>query len=491
MSVKHTAQDPDRAGSHHRHLSRGFNWLGGATVLAKVIDLSTTLIVLLFLTKEQVGIASLVISIAMIVEAFDGLGTNEALVQAKSVSQLQLDTLFWFIVGAAIVVSGVTLLAAPWIEAAYGVAGMATYFVAAAIKQPLVGAALIPLALMNRELQYERIAIVNVAATFAAALTRLGLALAGAGAWTLVAGYTASGFYILIGAMVARPFWPRFRFRLSEIMPLVRFGAGASASNVSEQVFKNIGNLLIGWFYGAAPLAIYRVAFDIAMEPAMAVGTLINRTALPVFARIAAVRDQFVQSVIWSFSRLATLVAPLMVGLIFLADPITQMIHDEQGNSYAAAAVPLKLLAAAGFVRVMSQLLTPVLMASGRPGMAARLSATTLLLLTGGILVAGFGFPAQSGLIAVSVVWLGVYPLLLAWGIRYLRRQWNVPASALARALLVPCVSIGAMALVVTAARLLPGADDPRIEIAIVITATALTYAGMALHGRRQPEAVA
>ncbi|HLZ65753.1 MAG TPA: oligosaccharide flippase family protein [Aliidongia sp.] len=479
------------AGSHHRHLSRGFNWLGGATVLAKVIDFSTTLVVLLFLTKEQVGVASLVISIAMIVEAFDGLGTNEALVQAKSVSRLQLDTLFWFIVGAAIVVSGVTLLAAPWIQAAYGVAGMAAYFVAAAIKQPLVGAALIPLALMNRELQYERIAIVNVSATFATALTRLGLALSGAGAWTLVAGYCASGFYILIGAMVARPFWPRFRFRLSEIMPLVRFGAGASASNVSEQVFKNVGNLLIGWFFGAAPLAVYRVAFDIAMEPAMAVGTLINRTALPVFARIATVRDQFVQSVIWSLRRLATLVAPLMVGLIFLADPITALIHDEQGNSYAAAATPLKLLAVAGFMRVMSQLLTPVLMASGRPGTAARLSVTTLLLLSGGILVAGFSFPARTGLIAVSAVWLGVYPLLIAWGVRYLRQHWDMPASALARAFLMPFAGIGAMVLAVEAARLLIGSDDPKVQIGITIAATAATYAGMALHARRQPDAAA
>ena len=35
------------------------------------------------------------------------------------------------------------------------------------------------LALMNRDLQYERIATVNVAATLAAALTRLGLAVAG------------------------------------------------------------------------------------------------------------------------------------------------------------------------------------------------------------------------------------------------------------------------------------------------------------------------
>ena len=52
--------------SHREHLRRGFNWLGGATIAAKVIDFSTILIVLLFLTKQQVGTASIVISIAMV-----------------------------------------------------------------------------------------------------------------------------------------------------------------------------------------------------------------------------------------------------------------------------------------------------------------------------------------------------------------------------------------------------------------------------------------
>jgi O-antigen/teichoic acid export membrane protein len=479
--------EPGRANSPQHHLNRGFNWLGSATLVAKVIDFSTILAVLLFLTKEQVGTGSLVVSIAMIVEAFDGLGTGEALVQARSVTRLQLDTLFWFVVGAAVLVAGATLVAAPWIEAAYGVAGMATYFLAAAVKQPLVGAALIPLALMNRDLQYERIAVVNVSATLAAALTRLGLAVSGAGAWALVAGYSASGLYILIGAMVARPFWPQLRFRMPEILPLVRFGVRAAASNVFEQIFKNVDYLLIGWFYGARPLAVYRVAFDVAMEPAMAVGTLVNRTALPVFASVAGVKTDLARSLAWSLRRLAILVAPLMVGLMLAADPLTASIRDEQGNSYAAAAVPLKLLAAAGLLRVTSQLLFPVLIGSGRPGTAARLSATTLTLLGVGILAAGFNLPAQQGIIAISAVWLGVYPLLLIWGARYLRQHWDLRAGDLAQAFFVPFVGIGALVSIVEGAHLLLGAADPWIEIGIVVAATALIYTGLFLHARHRP----
>ena len=470
--------------SHHQHLARGFNWLGGATILAKIIDFSTILAVLVFLTKEQVGLASIVVSIAMVVEAFDGLGTSEALVQASSVSRLQLDTLFWFIIGAALLVGGATLLAAPWIAAAYSVAGMQAYFVAAAIKQPLVGAALIPLAMMNRDLQYERIAVVSVCATLAAALTRLGLAVAGAGAWAVVGAYTASGLYMLIGASLARPFRPRLQFQLAAIRPLLNFGTRAAAANIFEQIFKNIDFLLVGWFYGTSQLAVYRVAFDVAMEPAMAVGTVVNRTALPVFARVKSVRLHLAQSLVWALRRLVTLVAPLMVGLILVADPLMTMLHDDQGNSYGAAALPLKILAGAALLRVTAQLLTPLLMASGGPGIAARLSAAILLLLSLGIVIAGIIFDARTGIIAVSAVWLGVYPLLLGWGAIYLRRHWDMRLAELVPALAPPVIGIAGMVAIVEALQPFAGAN-PAIRIGLVLVAMAATYAGLFVHGRR------
>src|SRR3984893_14600678 len=153
--------------SHQLHLRRGFNWLGSAMIVAQVTDFGTILIVLRLLSHEQVGAASLVVALGTVIEALDGLGTSTALVQAPSLSRVQLDSLFWFIVGAALVVAGLILLAAPWIASLYGIAAVAAYFLAVAIKQPLVAAAVIPLAIMNRELQYERIAIVNVGATFA------------------------------------------------------------------------------------------------------------------------------------------------------------------------------------------------------------------------------------------------------------------------------------------------------------------------------------
>lgn len=472
--------------SHQRHLRRGFNWLGGATGIARITDLITLLIVLLFLTQRQVGIASLVISIGVVIEALDGLGTREALVQAHTVSRSQLDTLFWFILGAASVVAVLVALTAPLIEALYGVAGMAVYMLAVAAKQPVVAAALIPLAMMSRDLQYERIAVVNVCATLGAALTRLALAVAGAGVWALVAGDFASGLCTLIGAQIARRFLPRFVFEAGSISPLLHFGVRAAASNLSQQLLKNVDYLLIGWFYGPSPLAVYRVAFDVAMEPATAVGTLINRTALPVFVRAAVAREQLARALTWSLRRLALLTTPLMVASILAAGPLTALIHDGQGHSYSAAALPLELLAVAALLRVTLQLLYPVLIGTGHPALAARLSAVTLVMLTTGIVIACLVFPARSGLIAVSAVWLVVYPILLVWASRYMWRHWGLRPGGLARAFLVPSIGAVALACVVEAIGAVTGGGHPDIQLGVVVAAAGMTYAALLLHARQR-----
>ena len=474
------------AQDHRHHLGRGFNWLGGATIIAKLVDFGTILAVLLYLTKAQVGIGSLVMAFGMVIEAFDGLGTSDAIVQTANITRAQLDSLFWFIIAAAVLVAGATLLAAPGVQLLYGQHGIAIYFLAVAAKQPLVAAAVIPLAMLNRALRYEAIAAVNVAATFGAALARFAIALAGGGAWAIAGGYFFSGVFILLGALIASPFRPRLTFHWPHIAPLLRFGLRSASANLFEQIFKNIDFLLVGWFYGAASLAVYRVAFDVAMEPAMAIGTIINRTAMPVFARAAAVPGQLADALLWSLRRLAVLNAPLMVGLILLAPPLMGLLHDSQGHSYAAAALPLQILAGAAILRITSQLITPVLLATGKPGTAATLSAVTLGLLSAGIFVVGLIFPARTGIAAVAWVWFAAYPPLLAWGASYLYRHWQISPAALLRPFAAPAAGVAALLLFYGACHAIIRIPGPYVQIGAALAATVAAYAGLFWQARRQ-----
>jgi Membrane protein involved in the export of O-antigen and teichoic acid len=486
-----SSSDPPEPGDdHRRHLRRGFNWLGGATIIAKLIDFGTIITVLFFLSKEQVGVASLVVSIGAVIESVNDVGTGPAMIQARSLSRPQLDTVFWMIIGLSLLVAAGLVLISPLFGMLYGIAGMTGYLAAIALKQPIVGAAVVSTTLLNRELKYERLAMIRVFATFAAAITRLGLAVAGAGAWALVLGFVANGVFTLIAAQIARPFWPASRFRWNAISGLMQFGVRASASNVLTQLFKNVDYLLIGWLYGPNQLAIYRVAFDLAMEPVTAVGTLINRTSMPVFSRIWDRKAELVSALKWSLGRLEVVILPVMAFFVLAADPLMGLLHDGEGHSYAGAALPLKVLAIAAMLRVTLEMVYPLILASGRPGLAVRLAATTLLLLAAGVLVIGTTVRATFGLTAVSAVWLLLYAPLLIWAARLLERDWQIHLREVAGALWLPLAAIVVLAALWVPIHFLVVSQGAWLQVAAAALVAASAYLGMYAYTRwrRAPE---
>ena len=239
--------------------------------------------------------------------------------------------------------------------------------------------------------------------------------------------------------------------------------------------------MLVGWFYGAAALAEFRVAFDLAMEPANAAGALINRTALPVFAKVAAVREHLVQSLMWSLRRLLAVVAPLAAAIVLAADPITSMIHDEQHRSYASASLPLKLLGGCGA-------------AAGRltariPGhVRIRTSASVRSLLGHDPAAArcrhAAGRPHRSSRKRTAGHvgrMAGGPPLLLIWQAHYLHRHWGVGVRDLIRASAAPIVAVAMLVLAVEASRHLIGIGSPALQVAVVVALALLTCLGLLL----------
>jgi O-antigen/teichoic acid export membrane protein len=157
------------------------------------------------------------------------------------------------------------------------------------------------------------------------------------------------------------------------------------------------------------------------------------------------------------------------------------MIHDEQHRSYASASLPLKLLAVAALLRVISQLAYPVMFASGRPHLSVRFSVMTLLLLGLGMLLVGLTVPAAHGLLAMSTVWLVVPTLLLLWQAHYLHRQWGVGVHDFIRASGPPLVAVAMLVLAVEACRYLIGISSPALQVAVVSALALPTCLGLLL----------
>jgi O-antigen/teichoic acid export membrane protein len=247
----------------------------------------------------------------------------------------------------------------------------------------------------------------------------IALAATGWGVWAPVVGNTAHGLFQWIGASIAKPMRPKLVVTTPAFPTRVRFGLKAGIANATYELYRNVDYLIVGRLLGVGPLGIYRVAFDLAMAPVLAVVQVAQRTALPVFSRIADEREGLADAFMYTSRSLALLLVPIVALLYFAGGDLLWWIG---GDKWLSAAPALGLLAWAALPRALTHLYPLLLYARGRPGLAAIEALFHLGFLVVVLSVALTMFGDQLGVIAACYAWLVAAPVMLGFDWWLVRR---------------------------------------------------------------------
>ncbi|MGC4087480.1 MAG: oligosaccharide flippase family protein [Polyangiaceae bacterium] len=189
------------------------------------------------------------------------------------------------------------------------------------------------------------------------------------------------------------------------------FGLKVATSRIIYHGYRNLDYIVIGKAFGTQALGIYRVAFEIAMSPAMSVLNVLNGAAFPVYSRLAGDRSKLKESFVWTTRNLAVLIGPIAVFLAFSAPNLVPLA----GGAKWLDAVPLvRVLCWAALLRCLAHLTPQLLHAAGRPDLAIYDSLITLCMLA--LAFGSFlGLPALKswGLMGIAWGWVVAYPPIL------------------------------------------------------------------------------
>lgn len=250
----------------------------------------------------------------------------------------------------------------------------------------ITGLMIVPLAVLQRRLEFQRIGISEVASVAVGTTTSVALALVGfdAEAYVLgsLAGIAAWGLTLFIFARSPLPRW-----RGPEIREMATVGAPAAGAGLAGIGSRNVDYVILGTQLPAAMVGYYYRAFTIGVEYERKISGIVQRIAFPVYSRtedidhMRAIRRRIVRLD-------ATLIFPLLAFFIVVAPVVVPWLF---GDRWEPAVVPAQILAIAGMATMLKNTIDPLVLAVGRPRPLMVFNICELGLYAGLLVVASSG----------------------------------------------------------------------------------------------------
>lgn len=349
-----------------KRIKSGFVWIGAASIASQVLMALAMVVAMFFLTTEEIGHSTIVISIATCLEAFAGLGMGQAILQDNDLTQDEVHSAFWF---AFIWGIGFFLLCIPlaWpISAFYNEPALIPLLITGIAKFIFLSWATVPILLVNRRLEYEKLGAVTAIATLIGTLLKIVLAICDCGAWALVIGDSSINVGILIGGFICSKYCPAFHFKWSECRRFIAYGFKTCLWSLVDLTNKHLHFLLLGKFLPASLFGGYKVAYELAMTPALSVFNVVTKSSFPVFARFQDSRPDLTKLFFWNQKNISIFVAVASVFIwISGADIFSLMESSENDWTVAVKAIPFILVVA--FTKSLLQAYPDLYRACGKP----------------------------------------------------------------------------------------------------------------------------
>ncbi|WP_295882489.1 lipopolysaccharide biosynthesis protein [uncultured Thiohalocapsa sp.] len=321
-------------------------------------------------------------------------GVPQAIVQARSLTDEQVNAAFWSICVLAAVFMGMAVLIAEPLSAVYGTARFASVMYLMSGIFVLMPFSAVALALLRREMRFDQVAVLNIVTLTVAAPFSIGAALLGAGAYSLVLSAFVSSLVNLVILMRFtrwRPGWPS----LAPVRGLVGYSSFATVNNVLALATQRVDNMLVGALLGTTQLGLYNRAFSLARIPsdqfAESLGPLVMGSLSRIQDDIGWSRQLFFKAI----SAIAVVTMPLFVVLGVAGPDAIELIY---GSAWAAAGHPLQAMVVGAVFLMLSVTLISFVNAQGLVRQAASVHLGVLLVTIVGVLVL-----APWGLMAIAI----------------------------------------------------------------------------------------
>lgn len=385
-----------------RSLVHGMVWTGIVKWASQVVAWVTTILVARILTPEDYGIVGMAAAFTAVVSLLIEFGVGITIVSLRKLSDhvvAQLNSLsVMFGAGGFLFCCAVAVPLGEF----YGASEVVAVVIVMAIGFVFTGFRTVPSALLQKEMRFKVLALIDGIQVFVQAAFMVAVAFMGFGYWTLVMG----GLVGILVAMIATLIVRTHSFAIpsmSSLSEAMTFSRHIVISRLSWCIQANADSVIAGKMLGQAALGAYGMALSLAMAPVEKIAAVVSQVTTSLFAAVQHDKPALRRYFLSLTEGFALIIFPATLGIGLVAEELVPLVL---GEKWLAVTPPLQVLACYAAFRAIQTLPPQVLFVTGgsRLGMWNALGMTV-------VLPAMFYFCSRWGTQGIAMSWLIVHPV--------------------------------------------------------------------------------
>jgi teichuronic acid exporter len=446
----------------------GLSWSAGLKFLGQAASWIITIVVMRKLSPQDYGLMGMAGVIITYVARINELGLGAAIIQAEVVDERIKSQIFSLLIIVNCCLFLLCFLLAPIISTFFSEPRLVPIIRLLATQFVLASFTIIPQSLIVRDMLFKERSIVSLLALIAGSLTTLALALAEWGVWSLVWGSLILDLFMVAGLNIIKPCLFLPNFSLKGMGRIISFGGYITVSRIIWAFYSQADVIIVGKLLGQRLLGFYSVAISLASLPMEKISGIINQVAFPAFASIQSDSKTAASHFLKAIRLMSLMAFPVLWGISSIS---ADLVDTLLGDKWVNVIVPLQIISLVIPVRMVSNLMSPILLGLGRADV--QLFNVIVYSL---VLPIGFLLGTRWGVVGVSMVWTAMFPLAFLFNMSRTARVLKMSLFDVVRQMIVPFAA--AVIMYIAVGFLRAGIHDinQTIRLILCIIAGAVVY---------------
>lgn len=394
-----------------------------AQLIRMAVQVGTIAVLARLLTPTEFGLVAMITAVVGLGEVLRDFGLTQAATRERFLSRAQQSNLFWLnaFIGAGF---GVFAFSLSWpIAYLYGDDSLVPLMQLLSLTFFLNGLSAQYRAQLMRDLRFGSLAAVEIVGQLTGAAAAVGLALTGAGVYSLVFQQLVAGVCALLLLVVLTRWIPGGWCAGIGTRRFLAFGGYLSLTQVLAYLSRNVDSMALGVLAGARQVGIYSRAFQLLIVPLNQINAPATRVALPVLARLIKDPPRFDRYIL-AGQRL--LLHPICAAFLVAAATSSPLVSVILGPGWGEVVPVFAILSLSAIFQAAGYATYWAFLAHGAAKQSARYSLFSRPAMAVLICCA-----APFGIEATAIAFTASTAILWPWGLWWVGRSTATPAFAM------------------------------------------------------------